>query len=138
MDMRGWEVTDAGCWEFKGHRTPLGYGRVSNVYTHRIAYERAFGPIPEGLLICHRCDNPPCCNPAHLFVGSHAENMADAAAKGRKGGEWSGMAVLTNDCVLEIRRRVAAGETQASVARAFGVSSATVNRIVLRKTWTRV
>jgi hypothetical protein len=138
LDLRGWEVTATGCWEFKGHRTPLGYGRVNNVYTHRIAYEREFGPIPEGLVVCHRCDNPPCCRPDHLFAGTVAENNADAGTKGRKGGEASGMAVLTTADVLEIRRRSATGESRASVARAFGVSSPTVTRIVQRKTWTRV
>lgn len=75
------------CWPWKNVRTRQGYGtkKVSGkwVYSHRMAYEYAFGPIPDGLLVCHKCDNPPCCNPNHLFLGTGRDNVRDAISKGR-------------------------------------------------------
>lgn len=81
-----------GCWEWPGTRTPLGYGIVGSgtvgrnarrVYVHRVVYEHFHGAIPSGHVVMHRCDNPPCCNPAHLASGTQADNIADASAKGR-------------------------------------------------------
>lgn len=77
---------ESGCLEWTG-ATLKGYGQVGDgqkvLYAHRVAYELAYGPIPDGLHVLHRCDNPPCCEPSHLFVGTHAENMTDMADKGR-------------------------------------------------------
>lgn len=78
------------CWTWTAFRHPFGYGKVKwhgvSRDAHRVAYEIAVGLIPAGLNVCHRCDNPPCCNPAHLFLGTQHENVLDMVAKGRLRG----------------------------------------------------
>jgi len=80
-------VTASGCWEWQGWRHPKGYGdmsyRCKNWRVHRLAYHLFRGPIPKGMVICHTCDNRPCCNPLHLFLGTFDTNNKDMAAKGR-------------------------------------------------------
>jgi hypothetical protein len=79
--------TASGCLEWQGAKSAAGYGQMwvdgRLQYTHRLAWEAAYGPIPDGLLVCHHCDNPPCCNPNHYFLGTHADNNADKISKGR-------------------------------------------------------
>ncbi len=116
--------------------------------THRIAYELTYGPIPPGLLVCHRCDNPPCCRPDHLFLGDKRANALDCVAKGRwRGGGVKGQfkpgskhpqAKLTEERVLEIRRRLATGERKSMIARDFGVHINTIDRIRAGTTWRTV
>lgn len=73
----------SGCWEWAGYRDMYGYGRYRRKQAHRVAYERVNGGITPGLFVCHSCDNPPCVNPAHLWLGSQRDNMRDAISKGR-------------------------------------------------------
>lgn len=94
MKGRFWEHVEIGepdeCWPWKLGRSPKGYGNTlykvggRNVAgAHRIAWSKTFGTIPDGLHVLHRCDNPPCCNPSHLWLGTNTENHADSKAKGR-------------------------------------------------------
>ncbi|MEU4410780.1 HNH endonuclease [Streptosporangium sp. NPDC023963] len=89
LELVGWDVTESGCWEWRGVRNDNGYGLLSaprheldHARVHRLMYELHVGPLGE-LMACHRCDNPPCVNPSHIFPGTGADNMADMSAKGR-------------------------------------------------------
>ena len=140
-------VTEAGCWEWVGSRTPKGYGKVHfkgrTKRAHRISYELAHGPIPNGLTVCHTCDNPPCINPAHLFLGTNADNRRDMMAKGRScapkrpaSGERNGFAKLTAAIVREIRALAAAGSlTKVEIGRRYGISGAHVANIASGRSW---
>jgi hypothetical protein len=142
-----WERVDRRssdeCWEWKGHRIPTGYGQITQrgrrTSTHRRAWELARGPIPEGLCVLHRCDNPPCCNPAHLWLGTQADNSADRDRKGRAAvGEGNGKSRLTRDDVLAIHLLVSYGLSWSKAARSFGVSKGTVAAIISGRTWRHV
>lgn len=132
------------CWPWIGKCQTGGYGRFEggsklkrrSCLAHRLAWTLKNGPIPKGLNILHSCDNPPCCNPAHLFVGTHRDNMADMTAKGRSThGDRNGRARLTAAEVLEIRAAWAAGRNQCQIARSFGVTNSQVHLIVTGKSW---
>ena len=93
----------SGCLEWTGGTTPDGYGKIKidgvTVVAHRLAWTLTVGPIPEGMCVCHTCDNPPCCNVNHLWLGTNAENMADKMAKGRYGpGGWGGYQSAKTRC----------------------------------------
>lgn len=148
LDDRLWERVDQSggenaCWEFIGARHRFGYGKIGIAGegprdAHRVAWEVTRGPIPNGMEVCHSCDNPPCCNPAHLFLGTRKENAHDAMRKGRTTiGERNPMAKLTWKDVADIRARHASGETRKSIARHYGVSPATISNIYKRITWNR-
>lgn len=140
------------CWEWTGARTAAGYGRFTihpegktvHQYAHRRVYEDVFGPIPDGWEVCHECDNPPCCNPAHLFIGTHADNMRDMADKGRNpgNGHIHGVkhhnAKLNPEKVLDIRARHTTGTTGRALAKEYGVTESTISRVILRKGWRQV
>lgn len=131
------------CWPWtKGHTGAgygqLGYGRRRVLYTHRVAWEIANNRTLEpGEHVCHVCDNPPCCNPAHLFVGSQADNLADARRKQRLNnrGENCSKAKLTEGQVRDLVRRYLGGEWGSDLAKEFGVIPTTVSHILLGDRW---
>jgi predicted XRE-type DNA-binding protein len=116
-----------------GHGRTFGFGR--QMLAHRLAYQLYRGPIPNGMLVCHRCDVPSCVNPDHLFIGTHKDNIADCIQKDRRRdqrGEKNNLAKLTKQTVLSIRK---ANGSQYEIARKFGVSRSNVGLIRQGKTW---
>jgi hypothetical protein len=131
------------CWPWGGATVPGGYGSVKvrgrRTVAHRIAYETWVGPIPDGMILLHSCDNPPCCNPAHLTPGTDKGNSLDADAKGRLvRGERAYNAKLTDESVRQLRIMAAAGASMGNLAREYGVSSRAIWSAVNRITWRHV
>lgn len=157
-------TTPEGCHLWTASRCRGGYGNFGadtqgvrrHMKAHRFAWEIAHGPIPEGMDVCHHCDVPACVRVEHLFLGTHADNMADMMNKGRHvarsgdrhgarthperilRGELIGGAKLTEADVREIRERRFAGEKQPALAAAFGVTQSLISIITLGKNWKHV
>lgn len=141
---RFWEkVTKSdGCWTWSG-ATGMGYGRIRRggkndgfPSTHHVSWELHFGPIPDGMQVLHHCDNRPCVRPDHLFLGTHADNMADMVAKDRGArGERSANAKLSDDAVRSIRSQYDQGASSRQIARKFGVSATIIKAVVRGDTW---
>jgi len=163
---------DNECWPWTGHTSKKGYGLFlvinsngtwSNINAHRFALAISSGSVEQGKLACHTCDNPPCCNPKHLFWGTSSDNLTDCSKKGRmlKGsdhhfskrpeltqlaadrrkisrGQDHGCAFLTQSQVDSIRAEYAAGARQMVLAKKYGVWQPTISDIVRRVTWTGV
>lgn len=136
----GWIEAQNGCWITLGTIKSDGYGEVTegkkHFVTHRVSYEHFNGPIPEGLIVRHKCDNPPCMNPGHLEVGTHADNMRDMWERGRGSlGEMQPNSKLTAKKVREIRTRLANGDGVKPLAREYGVSPLMIRKIRNREKW---
>lgn len=146
-DSRFWPKVDIrgadDCWLWTANIGSHGYGRIGidgvggTETAHRFSYELANGPVPPGLCVCHRCDVRACVNPAHLFLGTKADNSADMAEKGRQtSGETNPQAKLTDQDVTEIRTRYAAGGVlQRELAAHYEVAQAAISGIVNRRSW---
>jgi len=137
MEIKGPEE----CWPWQGMRIN-GYGGMRFQYrvflAHRLAWFLTNGPIPDGMFVLHSCDNPICCNPAHLKTGTQADNMREKVSRLRhrsENGEALSYRKLTLDQAMEIRRRAVNGEKQDALAAEFGVSQSVVSRLKNGKTW---
>lgn len=145
-------LTEDSCWEYRQHLTKGGYGRIwvypKMIYAHRVAWILAHGTIPKGMCICHKCDNPPCCNPKHLFLGTPKDNADDKILKGRQGdnrpryGASHPLAKLTKEDVADIRRSYVPGvpgkRSETSIkglAAKYGVAPSLIDRIIKGKSW---
>lgn len=133
------------CVEFKGARLTKGYGRKwrnGKAYlAHRLAWEDAYGPIPDGMWVLHRCDNPPCIEPTHLFLGTAADNNADNINKGRSRRghphDRHPSAKLTWETVEQMRAEYAAGDSIQTIRHRHGVSRVLTWRVVTGRAWIR-
>lgn len=147
-----YRVAESGCWQWTGAALTSGYGLIQrqrggrrvSILAHRLSWALSNGSIPLGMVVCHRCDNPGCVNPAHLFIGTDSDNSKDKVAKGRQargeairlGMARSGRVALTAEVVGQIRAEYATGEVSISaLAAKYGVGFTTVHSVIHRTTW---
>ena len=131
------------CWEWTSRLNRDGYGSIrvgpTSILAHRAAYLMSGGVLEAGNCVCHKCDNPKCCNPSHLFVSDHTGNMLDMRNKGRRKGiglgEKNGRAKLTQEFVKEIRVKRASGVLLKELAQMYGVAISTINRASQGENW---
>lgn len=131
------------CWDWTGAKDKDGYGNVTyngrSMRASRVSWQLTNGEIPEGMFVCHSCDNPPCVNPGHLFVGTPAQNSADRDGKGRANvakGSGQGTSILTEDIVIRIRDLLSEGRlTQREIGQIYGVSQTAVCNISTGRRW---
>ena len=145
--IRFWSYVDQqkeGCWEWKSWFMRVGYGcfdaRKKKYGAHRVSYFLRIGPIPDGMCVCHHCDNRKCVRPDHLFLGTKKDNTKDMISK-KRGlvGELNGSAKLTEGDVRQIRRQFSVGDTtKRDLARNYGVTEMAVTCLLSRKTWGHV
>lgn len=144
---RFWRLVQKGdkCWLWLGDTGRTGYGALDNanrqhIRAHRFSWELHNGPIPDGLWVLHHCDNPPCVNPAHLFLGTPGDNVADKVAKGRQPrGSAHKNALLTEEQVREIRRlRNDCGWKLKDIGDRFGVTKHTIWAIMKGRNWSHI
>lgn len=154
LESRFWSKVDrsGACWLWNASRTTAGYGGIRAgrrgsplLMAHRVSFALHNGPIPGGHEVCHVCDNPPCVNPAHLFLGSHTDNMRDMTEKGRRRddatlprGSAHHSAVLDEAAVVELRRRRKDGATYGELMALSGLSKSSVASLVNYETWRHV
>jgi predicted XRE-type DNA-binding protein len=137
--------SESGCLEWTGTRTTgwggYGYIRINKkmFLAHRVSYSIHTGEIPNKILVCHRCDNPICIEPSHLFLGTDQENIDDMMSKGRQKSTArtsNGRAKLSEEDVIEIRRLYATGNfTHRQIAKEFGMSKSQISNVIRKDQW---
>jgi hypothetical protein len=137
--LRFWAKVDQGgpddCWLWTSTKNAKGYGTIGlernlSMYAHRFSYVIAYGDIPDAQFVCHRCDNPSCVNPRHLWLGSSAENTADMMKKGRHGSTDQNRLKVTSEQVAQLRQMHLDGVPQPELAEKFGLSLGYVSSVV--------
>lgn len=139
---------DNECWECTANPDRHGYGRIADkgkkIFAHRIAYKLYYGILPDDKDVLHKCDNPPCCNPKHLFLGTHKDNMRECAERGRSKNpvfhyEDHPLAKLDWEKVKDIRSnyRGLSGE-QKYYSNKYGVTTAAIRNVLTEKTWKQI
>ena len=133
------------CWEWKAGCFSDGYGESflngKNEKAHRVSWRIHYGEIPDGLCVCHKCDNIKCVNPKHLFLGTQLENIKDRVKKGRcrkQDGELSSRAKLTNQNVLAIRDLIKSNIAQGEIAKCYNVQPSAISKIKTGETWSHI
>jgi hypothetical protein len=143
IEERFWAKVDKSgeCWNWLGGKYKPGYGKFwyqgKMESAHRMAYQLAVGSIDNGMFVCHRCDNPGCVNPDHLFLGTNQDNVNDAIGKDRHSrGTRNGRAKINAKDVLSIREMYATNNwSQSALAKMYGVGQTEISNIVIGKTW---
>lgn len=132
-------IVDSGCWEWCGATDRDGYGKLryrGEISAHRSAWTMCYGKIPESKWILHKCDNPRCCNPLHLFLGDSTDNVMDMVSKGRNShGDSHACAILNSGDIVQIKRLAMQGIKQSSMASLFKVHPSTINHVIHHRTW---
>ena len=129
------------CWEWQATKERVGYGQIKSMgqmlMAHRVAFELTVGEIPDGMKVCHKCDNRGCVNPSHLFLGTQSDNMKDCAKKGRLNSQNGNhpRAKLSPDQVLAIRRDK---RVQREIAADYGVSISAIGLIIMGRNWKHI
>lgn len=139
------ENPKTGCWEWTASKAGKGYGQIKiphtrkQIYAHRLSYLIHKGEIPDGLDVCHTCDNPICVRPSHLFLGSNSDNHQDMKAKGRHlNGEKNKIAKLTDEKVRRIHELSKEGLSQGKIGKIFGVGQQTIWKILHGIRWEHI
>lgn len=139
-------VKENGCWEWTAYKNANGYGCIGvdrkSCLSHRVAYAIFVGDIPNGVCVLHKCDNPGCVNPDHLFLGSRIDNIFDMIGKKRDRhlfGEQHGRSKLTGSDVVKIRKLLKSGfVSQEKIAKMFGITQCVISDINLGRIWRSV
>jgi hypothetical protein len=149
INMRFWSKVNRRdskeCWNWKATLNKYDYGQIKYsgklILSHRLVWILIHGEIPENMCVLHHCDNPSCCNPSHLYLGTHQDNMRDRSSRGRTSrhtGESNGRAKLTRNTVMKIRDQIKNGLSYGAVAKMFKISNATIGHIARYETWRNI